>query len=73
KGLGVKQDFATAANWFRLAADAGDMHAQFYLGTLYQCGMGVEFSLEKANSWLQKAAAQGHKEANTLLKEILQA
>ena len=27
KGRGVRQDFAEALKWFRLAADAGEVHA----------------------------------------------
>lgn len=73
KGLGVKQDFRIAADWFRLAAENGDAQSQFYLGTLYQCGMGVEFNLAVAQGWLQKAAQQGHQEAKALLIEMLQA
>jgi TPR repeat protein len=38
---GVQQDYAEAANWFKLAAVQGLAAAQFDLGYLYQEGKGV--------------------------------
>ena len=48
-------------------AEDGDAEAQFHLGALYANGRGVEFNLDKASKWLQKAAKQGEFSAMTLL------
>jgi len=44
KGLGVTQDFATAADWFRRAAEHGQPEAQLFLGMLHYDGNGVRRS-----------------------------
>ena len=41
-------------------AAAGDINAQYDLGTRYQDGSGVAEDLAKAAEWFQKAATQGH-------------
>lgn len=47
-------------------AEKGNMHAQFLLGVHYTDGMGTEdgWDLGEANEWFQKAAEQGHIDAN---------
>lgn len=49
--------------WFRLAADAGDMKAQFCVGTAYHSASGVPRDEEQAACWYEKAAQQGHAKA----------
>jgi uncharacterized protein len=39
--LGVPQDYAEAAKWYRLAAEQGSASAQNTLGTMYHGGIGV--------------------------------
>ena len=39
-GDGVPKSYTKAAKWYRLAAQAGDVHAQVNLGWLYQKGRG---------------------------------
>lgn len=73
KGIGVNPNLPNAASWFKTAAELGDAEAQFQLGSLYACGVGVQYSAELAQDWLQKAINQGHKGAEDLLKQILQA
>ncbi len=41
KGLGVTQDYAQAAKWYRKAAEQGHAYAQFNLGYMYRFGQGV--------------------------------
>ncbi|MDO8413608.1 MAG: tetratricopeptide repeat protein [Gallionellaceae bacterium] len=46
----------------KLAA-AGDVSAQYDLGTRYQDSVGVPKDMVKAAEWIEKAAAQGHLQA----------
>jgi uncharacterized protein len=57
KGLGVPQDHAEAAKWYRKAADQGDSTAQFTLGGLYVIGRGVPQDFVVAHMWLNLAAS----------------
>jgi hypothetical protein len=56
KGDGVAQDYETAANWFRAAAEQGLARAQYDLGVLYERGRGVPVDLAQAFNWYKKAA-----------------
>ena len=60
QGLGVEQNCATAAEWYRIAADAGVVTAQYNLGMLYLNG-GPNFPENRmqAQLWLSKAATAG--------------
>jgi TPR repeat protein len=60
KGDGVEQDYATAAKWFRAAAEHGVMRAQYDLGVLYERGRGVPLDFAQAAAWYRKAAEQEH-------------
>lgn len=61
-GNGVPQDYASAAKWFRKAADQNDADAQLRLGLSYLEGKGVTKDSDEAVKWFYKAA--GH-EADT--------
>jgi TPR repeat protein len=41
RGKGVRQDYAEAMWWYRLAAEKGDAEAQCNLGDMYYRGEGV--------------------------------
>lgn len=57
-----------AASWYRKAAEAGDAEAQFRLGRVLMSGATDDpQGAEKAVSWLEKAAAQGHEQARAAL------
>lgn len=56
----ARGDSAEAAKLARAAAEAGDPDAQFFLGLLHDLGLGVSFSFEEGNRWLERAAASGH-------------
>ncbi len=55
-----EEDFATAAEVFREAAERGDAMGQNSLGELYEAGNGVPQDYEKAVLWYRRAAVQGH-------------
>ncbi len=57
-GVGVPQDYAEAAVWYRKAAEQGDSGAQYLLGELYLDGNGAPQDYRKAYFWLDLAAAQ---------------
>lgn len=57
--VGVRQDFAEAAKWYRLAAEGGHAAAQKKLGLFFASGKGVDQNYVEAEKWLRKAAAQG--------------
>ncbi len=58
-GDGVEQDYEEALEWFRKAAEQGDLLAQYSLGDMYENGNGVEQDYEEALEWFRKAAEQG--------------
>ena len=55
----MQQNIQEAARWFRRAAAAGVINAQFNLGLLYERGEGVPQSLVEAYAWYAAAAARG--------------
>ncbi|MEA3008323.1 MAG: uncharacterized protein QOJ91_15 [Sphingomonadales bacterium] len=56
-------DYAGAIAQWRPLAEAGDADAQFDLGQAYKLGRGVPANAATAQSWYQKAARQGHEQA----------
>jgi cell division septation protein DedD len=59
----MAQDFEGAVAQWRPLADQGNADAQFNLGQAYKLGRGVPVDLKLAQSWYQKAAQQGHEQA----------
>lgn len=53
------------------AAEAKHPAAMFHLGELYRIGRGVPVSLPDAETWLRRAAANGHVAANLSLVRLL--
>jgi cell division septation protein DedD len=64
-------DFAGAVKQWRPLADGGDQDAQFNMGQAYRLGRGVPADPRIAQSWFQKAAAQGHEMAQGNLGLLL--
>lgn len=64
-------DFSAAIRQWRPLADKGDPDAQFNMGQAYKLGRGAPADLKIAQSWYQKAAAQGHEQAQANLGLIL--
>lgn len=58
------------AEW-RPLAEKGDPDAQFNLGQAYRLGRGVPADLKIAQSWYEKAAQQGHEQAQANLGLLL--
>lgn len=65
------KDYAKAIAEWRGPARAGDPDAQFNLAQAYKLGHGVPLDLKLAQDWYQKAANQGHEQAQVNLGLIL--
>jgi len=68
EGAGRPQDLASAADWYRKAAEQGFMDAQTNLGMMYYHGQGVARDLDSATKWLRLAADQGDSDAANYLR-----
>ena len=64
-------DYNQAVTEWRPAAIQGDPAAQYGLGQAYLYGRGVAVDLDQARVWFEKAAAQGHVEAQDNLGLLL--
>lgn len=62
-GDGVPLSYERAAQFFRLAAEAGHPYAQYSLALMFEQGYGFSKDLNQAAEWYQKAVAQGHQGA----------
>ena len=60
EGAARQEAARSAAQWYRIAADAGAAPAQFKLGNLYFAGAGVPRDFAVAQTWYARAAEQGH-------------
>jgi TPR repeat protein len=56
-------NFKAAAKEFSRLAEAGDVHAQSYLGYMYFVGQGVDQDYAEAVRWYRKAAEKGDRDA----------
>ena len=65
-------DYEKAAKWFDKAAIQGNAHAQYELGLLYEQGKGVVKNVKLAQTWFQKSAEQGFKDAIEKIKTLKQ-
>ena len=59
KAEGVPEDHVEAARWYRMAAEQGDVQAQFNLAEMYSTGEGVPEDDAEAARWYRMAAEQG--------------
>lgn len=57
----------TALSVWRPQADAGDAEAQYFVGQIYERGLGAEPDPERAASWYRKAAEQDYRAAQVSL------
>lgn len=64
-------NYAAAVKEWRPLADKGEKDAQFNLGQAYKIGRGVPMDLRIAQTWYEKAAQQGHSQAQANLGLIL--
>lgn len=66
---GLNVDYQAAATWFLKAAEHYNTEAQYLIGCCYYNGEGVEQSDVKAFKWLRRAAKEGHRDAQNLLRD----
>jgi uncharacterized protein len=66
-----RSDYSRAVAIWRPLADKGDPDAQFNLGQAYRLGRGVPINLAAAKTWFERAANQGHVDAQTTLGLLL--
>lgn len=72
KGYGVEKDMKASIEWYRKAAQSGNVYAQMSLGHLYDQGIGVAIDKKQALYWFTLAATNGDevaKENVALLSE----
>jgi hypothetical protein len=59
-GTGVARDLKLAAEWYKKAADKGDIGGELHLAALYRDGgKGFPRDMAQAAAWYRKAAEQG--------------
>lgn len=66
-GLGVRQDYEKAREWYQKAALQGSAKAQFTLGEIYFLGKGIRKDYTKSKDWYEKAARQDYAKAQSVL------
>jgi cell division septation protein DedD len=66
-----RADYSGAVAVWRPLAETGDADAQFNLGQAYRLGRGVPTNLAAAKTWFERAANQGHIDAETTLGLLL--
>jgi TPR repeat protein len=59
-GKGVKQDYAKAVKWYRLAAAQGYAEAQTNLGVMYYTGRAVVQDYIRADIWFNLGGTSGN-------------
>ena len=59
EGKGVAQNYKTALQWYRLAAEQGRAKAQILLGFVYSLGEGVIQDYARSHMWFDIAASSG--------------
>jgi TonB family protein len=67
----IPHDPAKALEFYRAAAEQGDLSAQLMLGLMYSTGDGAAIDPTQARVWMQKAIEQGNDDARTALGEML--
>jgi hypothetical protein len=72
-GEGVGQDAAAAYSWYRRAAEAGYVLAEFNLAVMCDSGAGTARNPTEAALWYARAAAHGYARAEYDLAQVYQA
>ena len=68
--LYLERDVQKAISLFELAAEQGNIYAEYQLGTLYCFGQGVPQNLEVGMEWLRTSASHGNEYAVQLLERV---
>lgn len=58
-----RADYQTALRVWLETAESGDAEAQYYVGEIYERGLGTEPDYAKAAEWYKRAAEQGYSQA----------
>jgi len=66
-----QSDYTKAVSIWMPLATKGDPDAQFNLGQAYRLGKGVPTNVSSAKTWFERAAGQGHVDAQTTLGLLL--
>lgn len=66
-----RHDWTQAAHWYLMAAQAGDITAQFMSGLILDQGLAGAPDPQAAAQWYELAAQQGHKQAQFALGSLL--
>ena len=66
-GLGVRQSYVEALEWYRRAANQNLAQAQLNIGMLYFYGYGVERNAREAVRWFRQSAKQDLKDAQYMM------
>lgn len=69
-GKGIQQNHVKAIEWYRRAADQGDIIARYNLGWSYANGKGVQQDNAKAKEWYSKACDLGNKDSCKSLQKL---
>lgn len=69
-GLGTKQDYEKAFEWFLKSAQEGNKFSQYSLANLYYYGNGVEKDLSQAFWWYRKSFEQGQPYASYAVAQM---
>jgi cell division septation protein DedD len=64
-------NYANAVAIWRPLAEGGDPDAEFNLGQAYRLGRGLQANATESQKWFERAAAQGHVDAETTLGLLL--
>lgn len=67
-----EEDKVKALEYYQLAAEKGNIVAQWRIGEIYEYGRGVEQSDEQAVHWYRRAAVSGHCQAQSSLALLLE-
>ena len=70
-GKGVKKDYQKAIEYYKKAADLGDVVAYVNLGKIYYEGKGVKQDYQKALQYYKKAADLGDETGRERYKSLL--
>ena len=69
-GLGTKQNYEKAFEWFLKSAQEGNKFAQYSLANLYYYGNGAEKNLKEAFGWYMRSAKQGQPYASYAVTQM---
>ena len=69
-GLGTKQNYEKAFEWFLKSAQEGNKFAQYSLANFYYYGNGAEKNLKEAFGWYMRSAKQGQPYASYAVAQM---